>query len=126
VEIQQHDSRINDVAACGYSGEVIEVGSNVTALQVGDRIMALDTHGIQNVMILDAKDAVKIPDSLSLDDAASLALAFPTALYALQHLADLRDKQSVLIAGTKSAIGLAAVQIALLKDVEVRLMQLTR
>jgi SAM-dependent methyltransferase len=122
---QQHVPVINGLTACGYSGEVIEGGSNVTELKPGDRIMTLGAQGIQNIMVLDAKDTVKIPDGLSIDEAASTALAFPVALYALQNLADVRSKQRVLIAGTESVIGLAAVQIGLLKDAEVRLTQLT-
>lgn len=98
----------------------MRVGSNVDQLQVGDHIMALGNHGIQNVINLDTKDTIKIPDSLSLEEAACSALAFSAALHALE-LADLTAKQNLLIYSTDSPVGLAAVQIALLKGAEVHM-----
>lgn len=82
--------------------------------------MALGKYGIQNIVNLNARDAVKIPDHMTPEDSAVAALAFPVALYALQNLADLKNKQPLLVAGAESTIGLAAVQVALLKGAEVR------
>ncbi|RDA86109.1 hypothetical protein CP532_1175 [Ophiocordyceps camponoti-leonardi (nom. inval.)] len=55
---------------------------------------------------------VNIPDSLSLEDAATMPLAFSTVIYSLIDLAQMDKSQSILIHSASGGIGLAAVQLS--------------
>jgi len=54
---------------------------------------------------------VKIPDSLTYVDAASMATVYSTVIYSLLDKARLEKGQSVLIHSACGGVGLAAVQI---------------
>ena len=63
------------------SGAIEAVGSGVTGLKEGDRVMALTGHGgFAERCVVEARRVLKIPDSMSFTDAA----AFPGRL---RHLA---------------------------------------
>jgi NADPH:quinone reductase-like Zn-dependent oxidoreductase len=53
-----------------------------------------------------------VPPSFSYDQAAAVAIVYPTAYNALITHGELRTGQSVLIQGAASAVGIAALQIA--------------
>jgi phthiocerol/phenolphthiocerol synthesis type-I polyketide synthase C len=52
------------------------------------------------------------PASLSFDEAATIPIAFITAVYALRHLSQLSEGDRILIHSASGGVGLAAVQIA--------------
>ncbi|KAF9883692.1 hypothetical protein FE257_003076, partial [Aspergillus nanangensis] len=96
------------------SGVVTKVGSQVTSLAVGDRVMAA-THQMsalatefQTVSGL----CIRIPDSLGFKAAASLPVVYITVLQSLVHKAQLKRGQTVLIHSAAGGIGIAAITIA--------------
>ncbi|MBC7600625.1 MAG: NADPH:quinone oxidoreductase family protein [Polaromonas sp.] len=95
------------------SGIVSAVGQGVTTLKVGDRVLALaEQGGYAEMVAVPASDCFVLPDSLSFVDAASMALAYDTAWFALCERGRAKAGESVLVLGASGAVGLAAVQLA--------------
>ena len=95
------------------AGTVEAVGSAVADVRPGDRVLTLAEHGgYAELVAVPEGQYFRLPDSLSFADAASMALAFDTAWFALQDRARLRSGESVLVLGATGAVGNAAVQLA--------------
>ncbi|KAG1714190.1 Quinone oxidoreductase-like protein 2 [Nymphon striatum] len=96
------------------SGEVTEVGSNVTGIKPGDRIIGLNKEkfgGFSEEAILDYKDVWKMPQSMAFDQAAAIADCYSTALIAARR-ANIKPGDLVLVTAAAGGLGLAAVDIA--------------
>lgn len=95
------------------AGIVTRVGNNVSNFKPGDRVLTTAEHGgyAEQATAL-ASQSYKIPDSMSFVDAASMALAFDTAWFALRERGRLRKGESVLVLGATGAVGVAAIQLA--------------
>ncbi|KAL8706673.1 MAG: hypothetical protein Q9201_000307 [Fulgogasparrea decipioides] len=94
------------------SGIVAEIGNKVTNVSVGDRVCALGRDTFSNVLECSALDAVRIPEGMSLTDAASIPAVFCTAHYSLVAIARLQRGESVLIHGAAGGVGQAAIMIS--------------
>lgn len=108
------------------AGIVDAVGSSVTGLRVGDRVwMFLAAHErptgtAQEFTVVPASRAVRLPDGVGFDVAASLGVPAMTAHRALtvhefgpSHLAPgALDDRVVLVQGGAGAVGHAAIQLA--------------
>ncbi len=93
------------------AGVVVEVGTGVTGVAVGDRVMGLlGTAGPEAVV--DQRLIVRAPTGWSFAEAAGVPMAFLTAYHGLADLAGLQPGQSVLIHAATGGVGLAAVQLA--------------
>jgi NADPH2:quinone reductase len=95
------------------AGEVMAVGSGVTRLAPGDRVLALLDHGgfAEQALAREA-DVYSLPDGLDDATAAGFAIAYGTAHGALRWRADLKPGETVLIHGAGGGVGLAAVEVA--------------
>ncbi|MEL7422001.1 MAG: NADP-dependent oxidoreductase [Bacteroidota bacterium] len=96
------------------AGEVLEVGTEVTQFKTGDQVFFYrkftDIGTWAEEIVLDAKDAAKVPPNLSIQEAGAIALPLLTAYEALQALNPERG-QSVLIHGAGGGVGFQAVQL---------------
>jgi NADPH2:quinone reductase len=102
------------------TGTVRAVGSGVTALQPGDRVLTLAEHGgYAQYICTPESQCYRLPDDLSFDEAASLALAYDTAWVALTDRARLKTGETVLVLGATGAVGLAVIQLAKAKGARV-------
>jgi NADPH:quinone reductase-like Zn-dependent oxidoreductase/acyl carrier protein len=101
------------------AGIVTAVGSAVTDLRVGDRVVAFAGNAFASHVTVNRKTVAVIPEGLSTESAATLPVAFLTAYYALVHLARLERGETVLIHGGAGGVGLAALQIAKLRGAKV-------
>jgi len=94
------------------AGEVAEVASDVAGWQVGDRAMALLAGGgYAEEVVVPAGCAMRVPDRLSLEEAAGVAEVFLTVFLNVFELAGLPDGGSALVHGGGSGIGTAAIQL---------------
>lgn len=95
------------------SGYVAALGAGVSGLSVGTPIMAL-THGggYAEYVTIPASQAIAVPPSLSLAEAATLPEALATCAMALLIEAGLQDGERVLVHGGASGIGVIMVQVA--------------
>ncbi len=94
------------------AGVVLRVGSGVTGLQAGDRVLAFASSCFGSHVTTAAKSVVKMPDGMTFPQAATVPTVFLTAWYGLDYLARLEPGETILIHGAAGGVGLAAIQIA--------------
>jgi len=104
----------NEVQGTMFAGRVVEVGEEVKRFAPGDRVFGSVDHGAYATFVRIHEDMTiaKIPDDIGFIEAASVPYGAVTALYFLQHLADLQPGERVLIVGASGGVGQYAVQIA--------------
>jgi putative PIG3 family NAD(P)H quinone oxidoreductase len=96
-----------------FAGEVVDVGENVTKVEVGERVIGITAGGAQaEFLAIDESQLVKIPDSLSFAQAAAIPEAFITAHDAIFTQGNLKSGETLLIHAVGSGVGLAALQLA--------------
>lgn len=104
------------IPAHEFSGLVVDQGSEVTDVEVGDPVFGLirfDRQGAAaEYVTVPAKDVARAPSSLSHAEAAALPLAALTAWQGLFDLAALQQGERVLIHGGAGGVGGFAVQLA--------------
>ncbi|WP_461088086.1 MDR/SDR family oxidoreductase, partial [Streptomyces deserti] len=101
------------------AGVVVEVGSGVSHVAVGDRVLGLLEGGFGPVAVADARLVVRMPSGWSFARAASVPTVFLTAFYALRDLAGVGVGDRVLVHAAAGGVGMAAVQLARLWGAEV-------
>lgn len=104
------------------SGDVVEVGSQVTCFKVGDAIygnVGLLGGAYAELAAVPEKSIALKPTNMTYEEAASVPVAALTALQALRDLANIQSGQTVLINGASGGVGTFAVQIAKALGVEV-------
>ncbi len=122
------------------AGEIADLGAGVAGYKVGERVMPTFYYscgeceyclrkrenlcpqrsmfgvfrpgGYAELVTAPARTLMRIPDSVSFDDAAATQVAFGTAFHMLITRAQVRPGESVLIQAAGSGIGSAALQIA--------------
>lgn len=98
----------------GYeaSGEIINLGKEITNLQLGQRVIVMTGFGgYSEEVIVDSNRVVPIPDNISFDQAAAMPVTYGTAYHMLVHLGGLKKGDSVLIHHAAGGVGTAAAQI---------------
>jgi NADPH:quinone reductase len=97
----------------GPAGVVTALGPDVSALQIGDRVLAMaETGGYAEMVAARADQCYRLPQRMSFTEAASLSLVYDTAWLALRERARLEPGESVLVLGASGGVGQAAVQLA--------------
>ena len=132
--------KLPHILGSDIAGEVAAVGEYVTGFKPGQRVLLAPMHfcghcarcvaGLQNqcreftvlgngvdggnceLIAVPPANVISIPDSLDLNQAASVALVFLTAWHMLVGRAGVRPGQTVLVLGASSGVGIAAIQIA--------------
>jgi len=94
------------------AGRVARIGPAVSGLRVGDRVMVFAGSAFSTHLTVPAGHAVKLPQSISCEAAATIPVAFVTAYYSLVTLAGLKRGEQILVHGGAGAVGMAAIQIA--------------
>ncbi|WP_194922338.1 SpnB-like Rossmann fold domain-containing protein, partial [Catenulispora rubra] len=79
------------------SGVVVEAGSDVRELAVGDRVMGLFPEGAGGVVVVDRRLVAGVPSGWSFAEGAAFPIAYLTAFYALCDVAGVRGGESVLV-----------------------------
>lgn len=98
-----------------WAGEVVEVGAEVPELRPGDRVMCSGAGAFAEYAIADWGRALRMPDALGFEQAATLPVALLTMHDAVVTHGALQPGQAVLVQGASSGVGLMALQIARLK-----------
>ncbi|WP_224304678.1 type I polyketide synthase, partial [Streptomyces olivaceus] len=73
------------------AGVVTAVGSGVTGVAVGDRVMGVWQDAFRSSVVVDERVVVGVPEGWSFVEAASVPVAFVTAFYALVDVAGVRS-----------------------------------
>lgn len=94
------------------AGEVIAVGSDVTGLVPGQRVLAYNTTGgFAEDAVVEASNCMPLPDGIDDAVAGGFILAYGTSWHALRDRAHLRPGETLLVLGAAGGVGLAAVDI---------------
>jgi NADPH:quinone reductase len=99
----------------GYqaSGVVREIGEGVTDFEVGDPVVATMGNGSHAELVsVPTRAAWRVPDGLSLEEAAGIPIEFGTADDCLFEFGHLKEGESVLVQAGAGGVGLAAIQLA--------------
>jgi len=135
------------IVGSDVSGEVAEIGSLVSRVKTGDRVLlcpglscgqceacfkgldsACRSYTLLGVMVdggyaeyvkVPEMNVVPIPGDLSFDEAAAVPLVFITAWHMLFTRAGLKPGEEVLVIGAGSGVGSAAIQVAKLVNARV-------
>lgn len=102
-----------------YSGVITRTGSGVVGFSVGDRVYGVGRGHFGNYTRVPAAFAQRLQPEDDLAEAATMPLVYMTALYALTHVAHIRQGQKVLIQSATGGLGLAAIQLARYKGAEI-------
>lgn len=102
----------NPVLGVEISGTVVEV-NGVSPFSVGERVMGLvNGGGYAEFAVMPADRGMKIPDSLSFEEAVAIPEVFLTAYQTLFWIGKLQKQETVLIHAGASGVGTAAIQLA--------------
>ena len=99
----------------GYqaSGEIIEIGSEVTHLKVGQKVATLNSWGSHAALrAVPARNCWVVPDGYDMKKAAAIPVTFGTAHDCLFEFGRMQPGETVLIQAGASGVGVAAIQLA--------------
>ncbi|WP_416414203.1 zinc-binding dehydrogenase [Pantoea sp. App145] len=107
------------------AGEIISLGEDVDGWNIGDRVLVDPVNRIDGGLIGETRHGglaelcrvpqhqlIKLPDTVSFADAASLPVAYGTAWRMMQSIGQIKQGEKVLILGASGGVGVAAVQLA--------------
>src|SRR5262249_9682588 len=104
----------------GPAGVVRAIGSAVTTLKIGDRVLAMAEQGGYAEQVTVREDQCYVlPAAMPFVDAAAIAGSFDTAWMSLCERARLKPGETVLVLGATGAVGSAAIQLAKAKGARV-------
>ncbi len=102
-----------DIPGLEYAGTVEATGSRVRRWRGGERVMGLVAGGAYaEAVVVHEREAIAVPEALSLEAAAAVPEAFITADDALFTRLALATGERLLIHAVGSGVGTAALQIA--------------
>lgn len=102
-----------NVPGLEFAGEVAETGADVTKWKPGDRVFGIAAGEAQaEFVVTDETLLTRVPENLSLIEAAAVPEAFITAHDAIFMLGRLAENETLLIHAVGSGVGLAALQLA--------------
>ena len=101
-----------EIPGLEFAGTVKAVGERVTAWKVGDKVMGIVSGGAYaEELVLHERQAMAVPQSVSLSDAAAIPEVFMTAWDALVVQGGLTSGRWALVHAGASGVGTAAIQI---------------
>ena len=95
-----------------FAGTVIEIGSEVKDLKVGDRVCGTAPGTFADLVVARAKRVALLPNGVGFDEASTIPVSAGTALQAVRKHGQVGAGQKVLIIGASGCVGSFAVQIA--------------
>ena len=105
-----------------FAGEIVEVGKGTKTFKVGDKVYGMSKTRVggsyaEFIAISEGEIGHK-PENMSMEEAASTPLAALTSLQAMRNLGKLKSGQSVIINGASGGVGVFAVQLAKIMNVD--------
>ena len=101
------------------SGEVVQVGADVTAFKLGDRVLGLVHGGYAEQVTAPVECWAKVPAGLDLAEAGALPLVLLTGAQLLEGAVNPASGWTVLVTGATGSVGRVAVHAAKMRGVQV-------
>lgn len=96
-----------------FSGDVVEVGTNVKRFKGGERVMGYSRHGSHaEYVCVNEQLATELPAAMKYDEGASFLVIFLTAYHGIVRLANIRAGERILVHAAAGGAGIATVQLA--------------
>lgn len=110
----------SDLLGLEVSGEVVEVGADVTRWQAGDRICALTNGGgYAEWVAIDADHCLPVPEDVAEIDAAGLCETYFTVWSNIFHRHPVAQGANFLVHGGAGGIGSTAIQLGTARGLQV-------
>ena len=106
----------------GYevSGTIDAIGEGVKDFAEGDRVFGMPRFGgYTDTLVINAKQVFKMPAAMSFEEAAALPVVYLTAYHMMLFTGHLRPRSRVLIHSAAGGVGLAAIELAKMRDCEI-------
>jgi len=100
------------------AGRILAVGSAVSNLKPGDRVLLLGRGNWAEKILCKAEQAVPIPEELDIEQAAQMKANPPSAHFMLQDFVDLEPGDWVVQNAANSAVGQHLIRLAKLMDIK--------
>ncbi len=96
------------------AGEIVAIGDKVASLshfKVGHRVMARCAGSFSEYVLMDVREMMAVPESLSWEEAASIPITFLVTYDLLVQQGKLKTNDCLLINGVSSGVGVASLQM---------------
>jgi NADPH:quinone reductase len=93
------------------AGEIVELGSDVKNLRVGDQIMGRCAAAFSEYAVVDTREVLPKPPGLTMQQAAAIPLTFLVTFDLLVLQGHLKAGQWLLVNGVSSGVGVASMQM---------------
>lgn len=95
-----------------FAGIVKKIGTGVTAVKPGDRVIAVSGHGaFAEECVLAADRLIPLPQGMDFVTGASFLLTYGTSYHALCNRAAARPGETLLVLGAAGGVGISAIEI---------------
>ena len=109
--------------ACDFSGEITEIGRDVGAFKVGDKVFGMTDilfgGSAAEKIRISQKFISLVPKNTSLNEAAAIPQVGNTSLLALRNIASIRKGHKILINGASGGVGTFALQMAKIYEADI-------
>lgn len=92
------------------AGEVTRLGAGVTGLSPGVRVMGRCPGAFAEYALMDAREAIPVPNALSWEAAGAIPLVFMVVHDMLVEQGRLKSGEWLLVTGVSSGVGVASLQ----------------
>lgn len=93
-------------------GVVDAIGEAVDDWEIGDRLIAVTTHGgLAEQTVITADTAIRLPEGPDPVEAAALLFTYGTTMHALVDRGQLKTGETLLVLGAAGGVGLSAIEI---------------
>ncbi|OGA02398.1 MAG: zinc-binding alcohol dehydrogenase [Betaproteobacteria bacterium RIFCSPLOWO2_02_FULL_62_17] len=92
------------------AGEVVQCGDSAAAFETGARVMGRVLGAYAEYALMDAREAIPVPQALSWEQAAAVPITFSVVHDMLIGQGRIAAGEWLLIAGVSSGVGVAALQ----------------
>jgi NADPH:quinone reductase len=94
------------------AGEIVSLGAGVSGFAAGARVMGRCPGAFAEYALMDAREAIPVPERLSWEQAAAIPLTFMVVHDMLIGQGKLAAGEWLLVTGISSGVGVAALQTA--------------
>ena len=102
----------SEVLGLEVAGTIAEIGSAVSDWQVGDRVISLvGGGGYAEYAVAYANHLMRIPDSMSFEEAACICESYITAFLNIFMIGNFHDGQTAILHGGGGGVNTAAIQL---------------
>ena len=94
------------------AGEIVELGGGVAGFKPGERVMGRCAGGFAEYCLVDAQEAMPVPERLSFEEAACVPVVFVVVHDALFASGRLARGETLLVTAAPSGVGVTALVLA--------------